>query len=395
MKFTQGINGLRIFPEGAISTDNAAAVEADIQQIIARNPGLPVCLDLDSVPYISSSGLRLFLKLRKSLKVPLTLENASREVCHVFSVTGLDTMIDVKEKMRTISVDGCEVIGSGAFGTVYRLDEDTVVKVYHGREDMLPTIEAERLKAQQAFLLGVPTAISYDIVKVGCQYGTVFELVNAKSCGDLVARHPEKLPEIMPQYIHLVKSLHQLSAGPGLLDSVRERYMHYVDAASGVLPASMTVRLQSLISAVPESTNLVHGDLHLKNILYAGGQMVLIDMDQLGLGDPVFEFAGLFASYLAFSEVTPENCMQFHGIGAEVCEGIYHSLLAAYLNEPAEQVLREAEEKAQVAGYIRFLHILTEEHSEDRSALKEKRIQTALRHLEQVLPRISRLSMGS
>ena len=31
--------------------------------------------------------------------------------------------------MRAISVDNCPVIGKGVFGTVYRLEEDKVVKV--------------------------------------------------------------------------------------------------------------------------------------------------------------------------------------------------------------------------------------------------------------------------
>ena len=32
--------------------------------------------------------------------------------------------------MREISVEGCELLGKGGNGAVYRLDDETIVKVY-------------------------------------------------------------------------------------------------------------------------------------------------------------------------------------------------------------------------------------------------------------------------
>ena len=32
--------------------------------------------------------------------------------------------------IKEISVEGCEVIGKGGQGTIYRLDEETIVKLY-------------------------------------------------------------------------------------------------------------------------------------------------------------------------------------------------------------------------------------------------------------------------
>ena len=34
--------------------------------------------------------------------------------------------------MREISIEGCEVIGKGGNGVVYKLDPETIVKVYFG-----------------------------------------------------------------------------------------------------------------------------------------------------------------------------------------------------------------------------------------------------------------------
>ncbi|MBR0120030.1 MAG: hypothetical protein IJM01_07900 [Eubacterium sp.] len=77
--------------------------------------------------------------------------------------------------LKTISVEGCESIGRGAHGEVFRIAPDTAVKVYYP-DITMDRIERELNYAQKAFVKGVPTAISFDIVRVGDRYGAVFEL---------------------------------------------------------------------------------------------------------------------------------------------------------------------------------------------------------------------------
>ena len=67
------------------------------------------------------------------------------------------------------------MLGRGSNGTIYRISEDTVVKVYP-RGDALSDIRHEREMVRRALVLGIPTAISYDVVSVGDGYGAVFEL---------------------------------------------------------------------------------------------------------------------------------------------------------------------------------------------------------------------------
>lgn len=46
--------------------------------------------------------------------------------------------------MREISVEGCEVIGKGGNGIVYRLDPETIVKVYFGTRNSPEKIKQNR-----------------------------------------------------------------------------------------------------------------------------------------------------------------------------------------------------------------------------------------------------------
>ena len=104
----------------------------------------------------------------------VTVNNVSSEVYEIFNVTGFTEILNVKKALREVSIEGCEMIGAGGYGSVYRIDAETIVKVYHNAS--LEFIEKERELSKRAFLLGVPTAISFDTVKVGEQYGVVYEI---------------------------------------------------------------------------------------------------------------------------------------------------------------------------------------------------------------------------
>ena len=115
---------------GHIDSANASGTEAELMKERENVPHEGLTLDLDKLDYISSAGLRVILRLRK-LEPELKLVNVSSEVYEVFSMTGFTEMMPVEKAMRKLSVEGCEAIGRGANGTVYRIDKDTVVKVYH------------------------------------------------------------------------------------------------------------------------------------------------------------------------------------------------------------------------------------------------------------------------
>ena len=107
-------------------------------------------------------------------------------------MTGFTELMTVEKAYRRVSVDGCEIVGEGANGTVYRIDGDNVVKVYKDA-NALDEIQKERELARLALVLGIPTAISYDVVRVGDSYGSVFEMLDARSFSKILAEHPEKM----------------------------------------------------------------------------------------------------------------------------------------------------------------------------------------------------------
>lgn len=393
MDFKNENDLLTMILDERLDSANMEKAENEIRSAIAQYPGMPYCIDAGKLNYISSSGLRLLLKLRKESKKQLTVLNVSPEVYDIFDVTGFTSLLDVRKRMREVQVDGCEIIGRGAFGTVYRLNGDTVVKVFKGGAEVLPLIETEQNKARQAFLQGIPTAIPFDIVRVGDQYGTVFEMINARSCNSIVEKDPSALGELLPRYAAFLKELHGKEAKPGELASAKDHFLRYLDKVSSVLPETTVTRVRELLCAMPDDPHLIHGDVHLKNVMVSNDEMILIDMDTICTGNPVFEFAGLYACYILFNEDDPLNSEKFFGISKENCTRIFSETLACYLDQPGAEALDEAERKVQTMGCLRFLYILLVEQGDDHSELHELRVRHAADHLTALAFQVNALAL--
>ena len=382
-------NQLVISLSGRIDSSNAAEVSGQILSAIQAHPDLSWILDADRLDYVSSAGLRIFLSLSKKSPSRVILRNVSSLIYETLSITGFTEILDVKKQLRSISVDGCPEIGRGAIGTVYRLDADTIVKVYQ-IPDCLPMIENEQKRAKQAFIRGIPTAISYDIVRVGDKYGSVFEMVKAENCNDRLIKDPDHKDDIIRQYVKLVKAVHAVEMKPGELPDAREIYNGYLDDIAGIMPKDMVRRLLSLLEAMPEDLHTVHGDIQMKNVMLSESEPLFIDMESLCTGNPVFDFAGLWVAYCAFNLEEPTNSMDFFGVDSETSFGIYHKVLALYLGDVSDDKLRQAEERIMVLGYIRFLYLLSVLHL-GKPELMDIRIRHALDSLEQLLQRVDQL----
>ena len=189
--------------EGRIDSGNSDDVENEIHEAIGDKKPASVILDASALEYISSAGLRVILRLRKD-NPTLRVINVSSEVFEVFEMTGVTEMMSVEKAYRQVSVEGCEEIGRGANGTIYRIDKDNVVKVFND-PDSLDDIQHEREVARLALILGIPTAISYDVVRVGNSYGSVFEFLNATSFSRMIADEPDKLDWCVQEYVKMLK----------------------------------------------------------------------------------------------------------------------------------------------------------------------------------------------
>lgn len=379
--------------EGRISSANAEELQRELLQVLEGAPERELELDAGGLEYISSAGLRVLMLLARKQGNALTVRNVSPEVYNILDITGFTSILNVKKKLREFSVDGCEIVGRGAIGTVYRVDEDTIIKVYE-LPDSIPMIENEQKRAKQAFLKGIPTAISYDVVKVGDKYGSVFELLRASTYNDLIRDMPGRKDEIIRSYAHFLRQIHAVEMEPGELPEAKAVFLGYLEALGTVLPEDIVCRLRELLDAMPENLHAVHGDVQMKNVMLSGDEPLLIDMETLSVGDPVFDLQSLYVTYQAYGEDEADNTMQFLGIPNELADYIWNNTLNYYFDNRDPAARRSAEAKIRLLAYVRFLYLLTVLHI-GREELMQIRIEHTMEHLRALANQVDSLDIGS
>ena len=88
---------LIIFPEGRIDTSNAMEVEREMFQLAYEHANTPIEVDAKRLEYISSSGLRIFMKLLRMKKDKIIIRNVSSDVYKIFEVTGFTELFHIRK----------------------------------------------------------------------------------------------------------------------------------------------------------------------------------------------------------------------------------------------------------------------------------------------------------
>lgn len=303
--------------KGHIDSNNAEQFEKELMDSVMKTPESEIVLDASELKYISSAGLRVLMKLRKQVKKPVPVVNVSPEIYEIFEVTGFTDLLEVKKKMREISVEGCKELGSGANGTVYRLTKEEMIKVF--RPGMtIDKIEAEREASRNAFLLGVPCAIAFDTVKVGDCYGTIYEMLNAATVQERIREKPDRLPELAASTAKLLKELHETEVPNGQMLPADRVLHNTIDKLSEDFTADEVDKMHALYNSIPTMNRFVHNDYHAKNVMETGdGELMLIDLGDAGAGNPLIDLIHCCFIYQMMGTGTKEHTadeMSFIGL---------------------------------------------------------------------------------
>ena len=105
-------------------------MESEIMDVIKLIDNVDISFDAEKLNYISSAGLRVLLKIKKTAQKNIKIINVSDEVFDILNVTGFDNIFEVERQMRMISLDGCKKISSALNGEIYKLSDDEMFKLY-------------------------------------------------------------------------------------------------------------------------------------------------------------------------------------------------------------------------------------------------------------------------
>ena len=285
---------LTVSLDGRMDTEAAVKFEAELAEICKNNPHESMVFDAEKLLYVASSGLRTILKMAKTEK-NFSVENVSPAVYSVFEMTGFSRIIKIRKALRKIDLEKCEKIGFGGNGAVYRVSEDEIVKVNYNPATYA-ALDLELAKAKEAFLLGIPTAISFDLVDCGDgKRGVVYETIKSRTLGESIQSNPELMEELTQRYVEQLNTLHAVQTDNPVFGNAKDNYRTQVENASKFLTEEEGQMLKLILDVLPEGDRLVHCDAHPKNIMIQNGDMLWIDMEGMATGHPIYDLISIAA----------------------------------------------------------------------------------------------------
>lgn len=251
-------------------------------------------------------------------------------------------------KIRDMTLDGLERISRGGTGECWRIDDETLLKLYY---EGMPEEWAIREKecARTAFTIGVPTAISFEVVRVGKRLGVIYESLKGKTLSREMQECPEKIPEIAKQYADLAKTLHTVrgdSAKFGKSTDAIRKVLPMIDYAE---PETVD-RIRAFLDRLDTYTAYVHGDFHPNNVMACEDGLMLIDLGGFSVGCPLFDIATTRFCMLDSPEARSGGVSSFTGLTREQHLSFWKAFEQAYSGNDAEQ--------EQLTGDIELLKLL-------------------------------------
>lgn len=292
MNFNLNDAVLTVSFDGRLDTEAAVKFEAELAEVCSGNPHTSMIFDAEKLDYVASSGLRIILKLAKTEK-NFSVENVSPAVFSVFEMTGFSRIINIRKALRKIDLEKCERIGFGGNGAVYRVSEDEIVKVNYNPATYAD-LDMELAKAKEAFLLGISTAISFDLVDCGeGRRGVVYETIKSRTLGETIQSSPELMDELTEKYVGQLNILHAVHTDNPVFGSAKDNYRKQVENASKFLTEEEGKMLEQILDVLPEGDRLCHCDAHPKNIMIQNEDMLWIDMEGMSVGHPIYDLISI------------------------------------------------------------------------------------------------------
>jgi uncharacterized protein (TIGR02172 family) len=348
---------------GRVDTNTSAQLSDAVDK--ARESGAKSLeMDFSGVDYISSSGLRAVLAAAKAFE-NLKVTHSSADIYEIFETTGFTDMIQVQKPLRKISLSGREIIGKGAVGTIYRLDEERIVKVYEPHVSV-GIIDRERKNAREAFKCGLPCAITYDTVEVDGRIGVVYELFQAETLASLIegdrasttssvgwmnqnmaaSLHSAHIAKYAAELSKIAKKMHSTDASGTGIQSVQDLWLGWTDLLKGVATDAQIAEIRRRILSVEAAKTFVHGDLHPKNVMVQNGEYLLVDMGDVGYGNPIFDLAVTCVCLDRSSQkMSQETALEIYGMPPAVCREFYREFIKSYAAGTDPKALQEQIDK--------------------------------------------------
>lgn len=259
------------------------------------------------------------------------------------------------KKYKEVSLEGCTLLGRGAKGDVYRYNDELIIKVFN-HNNTYRDVENEIASSRRAFILGIPTAISFGIVSVGDRYGALFELMNSETLSKHISRSPSQVTYCARIMAELAHTIHGVTVDESEFSSVIQRLSVYLEGGIGYEDEELAQKCRAILAAHPQCNSVLHGDFHTGNVFLQNDEPLLIDMDRVSRGHPLAEIADIHYFYITLGEDDPSVVEKFMGFSYDTAGTFFDQFLRNYLQTDDEEKITVVREKAALLCNMRLIN---------------------------------------
>lgn len=194
-------------------------------------------------------------------------------------------------EQASVTEPPARLLGRGVTAEVFALPPDRVLKLLRaGIGEEIARREFAAARAAHAAALPVPEPIA--LWNRGGRHGIVFERLHEGQVARRLRRWPGPVMATLWAMARLQCRLHRLVPSVATMGAVPVAHplMTRRCARSLAPPAARDAALAALHD-LPVGDRLLHGDLHLGNVMTSGGRLMAVDWAQASIGDPAADVA--------------------------------------------------------------------------------------------------------
>ena len=133
-------------------------------------------------------------------------------------------------------------------------------------------VEREKQFAREAFILGVPTAISYEIVQCGDRLGVIYEMLEAKLFSEIIRNDLQNLAFHARTLAAAARTIHSARDHKSVFPDAKTHFRRSLHQLADEFPPEDIEHLRHRLDHIPDTDECVHLDLHTSNIMIRDGQ---------------------------------------------------------------------------------------------------------------------------
>ena len=295
--------------------------------------------------------------------------------------------------LRTIETDDLKCLRPEGHGP-WRLGDDLLLRTSMKQVPLRAEADAQAVfdVYRAARLAGASTPDALEVVRVADGYGVVVEYVAGLPLRTHLMLGSYSIEETGCAMAALARKLHAVHMEAGR--DWGALFAQRAHGLSGLMPPQMGDRLVSLVGEVPPSNALIHGDLHMANVVVMDGECRPIDMEAAGFGHPSFDLGIARARLTGVANNLAAIAGVKRDVGERIWRRIWRAFLQGYFEGAGESALDDLDRRFEVLALIEVCRLLCANFHGDLGRLNEdqrKRLAASIQRLEEVLPHVERL----